>query len=89
MLNKLFLFIDNSSDESFIHDNSDSSDDEKPWVKEVQKQYRLIRRSEREKEEESLDEDDNQTEKKQPQFYEIKDNVEFKGVKPVINKQVK
>lgn len=42
----------NSSDESFIHDSpdDDSSDDEKEWVKQVRKNYRLIRRNEREKE---------------------------------------
>ncbi|XP_076236423.1 nucleolar protein 10-like isoform X2 [Calliopsis andreniformis] len=81
---------DNSSDESFIHDDS-SSEDEKTWVKEVKKQYRLIKKNERQNEE--TDEDDteskNQGSANQPQFYEIKENVEFKDAKPVVKKQNK
>ncbi|GAB1859529.1 Nucleolar protein 10 [Camponotus japonicus] len=49
----------NSSDESLIHDSpdDDSSDDEREWVKEVRKNYRLIRRNEREKESDDEDND--------------------------------
>ncbi|XP_076683984.1 nucleolar protein 10 lethal (2) 34Fd [Andrena cerasifolii] len=72
---------DDSSDESFIHDDS-SSEDEKPWVKEVRKQYRLIKRKERLSEE--RDESGNE-----PKLYEIKENVEFKDAKPVAKKQIK
>jgi len=50
-----FSFKGNSSDESFIHDSSDndSSDNEKRWVKEVQKNYRLIKKNEREREQQN------------------------------------
>lgn len=67
----------NSSDESFIHDSpddDDSSDDEKPWVKEVRKNYRLMRKNEREKEQESSDEDNDATAKDEAELDEIKNN---------------
>ncbi|KAH0946862.1 hypothetical protein HN011_009455 [Eciton burchellii] len=50
----------NSSDESLIHDSSDdSSDDEKPWAKEMRKNYRLLKKNEREREQENGDEGEN------------------------------
>jgi len=53
-------FKGNSSDESFIHDSSDdSSDDEKPWAKEMRKNYRLLKKNEREREQENEDEENN------------------------------
>lgn len=77
-----------SSDESFIHDSS--SEDEKPWVKEVRKQYRLIKKSEREAEEndEAAETDDEQA-ASQPRLYEIKEDVEFRDAKPVARKRNK
>lgn len=71
----------NSSDESFIHDSpdDDSSDDDKVWVKEVRKNYRLIKRNEREKEQErtSDDEDNDAITKNETQLDKIKNNVKF------------
>jgi hypothetical protein len=53
-------FKGNSSDESLIHDSSDdSSDDEKPWAKEMRKNYRLLKKNEREREQENGDEEEN------------------------------
>lgn len=84
------MFPGNSSDESYIHDDS-SSDDEKTWVKEVKKQYRIIKKNnERQNEEDQEDmENDDQGSKNQPRLYEIKENVEFKDAKPVARKQNK
>ncbi|CAK9816022.1 Nucleolar protein 10 [Anthophora plagiata] len=80
---------DNSSDESFIHDDS-SSEDEKHWVREVKKQYRLIKKNEREAEESDVDvKDTDERVANQPQLYEIKENVEFKDAKPVAKRQSK
>lgn len=81
---------DNSSDESFIHDDDSSSEDEKVWVKEVKKQYRLIRKNEKQARElgdQSVE--DGSESIRQPQFYEIKENVEFKDAKPVTKKRNK
>ncbi|XP_033360883.1 nucleolar protein 10 [Bombus vosnesenskii] len=80
---------DNSSDESFIHDDS-SSEDEKQWVKEMKNQYRLIKKNERQMQEndESVT-DNNERIQNEPQFYEIKEDVEFKDAKPVAKKQSK
>ncbi|XP_043515134.1 nucleolar protein 10 isoform X2 [Frieseomelitta varia] len=80
---------DNSSDESFIHDDS-SSEDEKQWVKEVKNQYRLIKKNERQTQEnnESMT-DTNELVKNEPQFYEIKEHVEFKDARPIAKKQSK
>nr|XP_012135821.1 PREDICTED: nucleolar protein 10 [Megachile rotundata] len=80
---------DNSSDESFIHDDS-SSEDEKVWVKEVKKQYRLMKKNERQKQEddEDVESADEQAENG-PRLYEIKDNVEFKDAKPIAKRQNK
>lgn len=72
------MHIGNSSDESFIHDSpdDDSSDDDKVWVKEVRKNYRLIRKNEREEEQES-DGEDNATAKNEAELDEIKNDVKF------------
>ncbi|EZA53311.1 hypothetical protein DMN91_005222 [Ooceraea biroi] len=79
-----------SSDESFIHDSDDeSSDDEKPWVKEVQKNYRLIRKNKREREEESGDENNDSVVKNEPKLDEIQNNVKFEVGEPVKKKQSK
>ncbi|KAF7414179.1 hypothetical protein HZH68_002668 [Vespula germanica] len=77
-----------SSDESFIHE--DSSDDEKTWVKDVRKQYRLIKRS-RQKEEENNEKSNHNMEilNNQPNLYEIKEDVEFREAKPVASKRNK
>lgn len=74
---------DNSSDESFIHDDS-SSEDEKLWVKEVKNQYRLIKKNEK-----RIQENNDEHIENEPQLYEIKENVEFKDAKPVVKKQNK
>ncbi|OAD57878.1 Nucleolar protein 10 [Eufriesea mexicana] len=80
---------DNSSDESFIHDDS-SSEDEKLWVKEVKKQYRLIKKNEKQMQENNQSiESNNEHVENQPQLYEIKDNVEFKDAKPITKKRNK
>ncbi|XP_011645134.1 nucleolar protein 10 [Pogonomyrmex barbatus] len=69
----------NSSDESLLHDNSDedSSDDEKSWVKEVRKNYRLIKKNEREQEQESQTEDNNLAAENDSEMNEIKTKVKF------------
>lgn len=86
-----FLCVkDNSSDESFIHDSSDSSDDEKPWVKQVQKNYRLIKKNERERELENADEDnDSDVVKDEPKLDQIENNVKFEAGESVKKKQNK
>lgn len=83
------IFSDNSSDESFIHDDS-SSDDEKPWVKEVKRQYRLIKKigKQDEEEDESVKSNDQNLEN-HSRLFEIKDHVEFKDAKPIAKKQNK
>lgn len=77
---------------------NDSSDDEKPWVKEVQKQYRIVKRKEKRKEWEEEREaaaaakeaDDNPDKaERQPKFYEIKEGVEFKGGRTYMKKRDK
>lgn len=84
-----YIFLDNSSDESFIHDDS-SSEDEKQWVKEVKNQYRLIKKNERQIQENNENmADTDELVKNEPQFYEIKEHVEFKDAKPVAKKQSK
>ncbi|XP_047370643.1 nucleolar protein 10 isoform X2 [Vespa velutina] len=77
-----------SSDESFIHE--DSSDDEKTWVKDIRKQYRLIKKN-RQKEEENNEKSNNDMKilNNQPNLYEIKEDVEFKEAKPVASKRNK
>ncbi|CAL7942770.1 unnamed protein product [Xylocopa violacea] len=80
---------DNSSDESFIHDDDSSSEDEKVWIKEVKKQYRLIRKNEKQAQEGDQSVEDDNKSIHQPQFYEIKENVEFKDAKPVTKKRNK
>lgn len=75
-----------SSDESFIHDDS-SSEDEKPWVKEVKKQYRLIKKNERDADEKQAEEDE--ASQNQPKLYEIKEDVEFREAKPVARRREK
>ncbi|XP_076651858.1 nucleolar protein 10-like [Halictus rubicundus] len=78
-----------SSDESFIHDDS-SSDDEKPWAKEVKRNYRLIRRNERQNEEEEENaKDDEQSAENRTRLYEIKDHVQFKDARPIAKKRIK
>lgn len=78
-----FSLKGNSSDESFIHDSFDSSDDEKPWAKEVRKNYRLIRKNEREKEQEnSGEEDNNPAAKNEPRLDKIKNDVKFEEGEP-------
>lgn len=83
-------FKGDSSDESFIHDSSDddSSDDEKPWVKEVQKNYRLIKKNEREKEQEN-EEDDNLIVKNEPEMNKVKNEVKFEEGGPEKKKRNK
>ncbi|KAG7212660.1 hypothetical protein KM043_012941 [Ampulex compressa] len=76
-----------SSDESFIHDSS--SEDEKPWAKEVKKQYRLIKKNERLKDDEEEIEREKQSSMNQPRLYEIRDDVEFREAKPVAKKREK
>lgn len=85
-----FILSDNSSDESFIHDDS-SSEDEKRWVKEVKKQYRLIKKNEKQAQEndQSIEGNNEHVEKNQPQLYEIKENVEFKDAKPITKRRNK
>lgn len=81
-MNRFFL-KGNSSDESFIHDSSDSSDDEKLWAKEVRKNYRLIKKNEREKEQESSGEEDNNSiMQNKPGLDKVKNNVKFEEGKP-------
>ncbi|KAG5327552.1 NOL10 protein, partial [Pseudoatta argentina] len=77
----------NSSDESFIHDNSDndSSDDEKQWVKEVQKNYRLIKKNEREREQN----EDNINLIPKYELDKIKNQVKFEDGGPQKKKQNK
>ncbi|XP_018404472.1 PREDICTED: nucleolar protein 10-like [Cyphomyrmex costatus] len=80
----------NSSDESFIHDSSDndSSDNEKQWVKEVRKNYRLIKKNEREKEQ--LNEDSiNPISKDELKMDKIKSQVKFEDGGPQKKKQNK
>ncbi|XP_014479583.1 PREDICTED: nucleolar protein 10 isoform X2 [Dinoponera quadriceps] len=73
-----------SSDESFIHDSSDSSDDEKLWAKEVRRNYRLIRKNEREKEQEnSGEEDNNPAAENEPRLKKAKNVVKFEEGKPM------
>ncbi|XP_054011810.1 nucleolar protein 10 [Hylaeus anthracinus] len=80
---------DNSSDESFIHDDS-SSEDEKPWVREVKKQYRLIKKNERQNEVEDENVKDNEQKLgNHSRLYEIKEHVEFRDAKPVAKRQNK
>ncbi|XP_029159184.1 nucleolar protein 10 [Nylanderia fulva] len=69
----------NSSDESFIHDSpdDDSSDDDKMWVKEVRKNYRSIKRNQREEEQNSDDEDNDATTKNETKLDKIKNDVKF------------
>ena len=56
---------------------AESSDDEKPWRKEVQKQYRLVKENEkkleREEERKRKEEEGEEQPNKQPKFYELKD----------------
>ncbi|KYQ46949.1 Nucleolar protein 10 [Trachymyrmex zeteki] len=80
----------NSSDESFIHDSSDndSSDDEKQWVKEVQKNYRLIKKNEREREQQNED-NINLIPKDELKIDEIKNQVKFEDGGPQKKKQNK
>ncbi|KYN19287.1 Nucleolar protein 10 [Trachymyrmex cornetzi] len=80
----------NSSDESFIHDSSDndSSDDEKQWVKEVQKNYRLIKKTEREREQQNED-NINPIPKYELKMDKIKDQVKFEDGGPQKKKQNK
>ncbi|XP_014206073.1 nucleolar protein 10 [Copidosoma floridanum] len=66
---------------SDAEDYIDTSDDEKPWVKDVKKQYKLIKDTEREaadeerrKEAELEEEKALNFPKKQPKFYELKDD---------------
>lgn len=84
-----FSFKGNSSDESFVHDSSDndSSDDEKSWVKEVRKNYRLIKKNEREREQEN--EEDNLIAKNEPKMDKIKNEVKFEEGSPQMKKQNK
>lgn len=88
-----FSFIDNSSDESFVHDSSDddSSDDEKPWAKEVRKNYRLMRKNEREKELESdsNEDDNNLISNNELRTNEIKREVKFEEGGPERKKRNK
>lgn len=89
-LGRKLVLSDNSSDESFIHDDS-SSEDEKPWAKEVKKQYRLIKRkneTQSEEQDQSVEDDDERV-KSEPRLYEIKEDVEFRDAKPVAKKQSK
>ncbi|XP_067213552.1 nucleolar protein 10 [Linepithema humile] len=81
----------NSSDDSFIHDgsNDESSDDEKSWVKEVRKNYRLIKRNERMKEQESEDEDNNPIDKNGLKLDDIKNEVKFEEGEPEKKKRNK
>lgn len=63
---------------------ADSSDDEKPWVKEVQKQYRLVKENEKQlalEERRSKEENAEEAPKKQPKFYELKDGMNYNGPK--------
>ncbi|XP_058808997.1 nucleolar protein 10 [Phymastichus coffea] len=65
-------------------DMADSSDDEKPWAKEVRKQYKQVKENERRREmEERKNEEDSSEEvtKKQVKFYELKDGISFNGPK--------
>lgn len=66
-------------------DMADSSDDEKPWVKEVQKQYRLVKENEKKLEMEERrnqeEEEAEQVPKRQPKFYELKDGANYHGSK--------
>ena len=71
-----------SEDEDF----AESSDDEKPWAKEVQKAHKLHKKKERDLEYEEemkkkeAENESEETSKKDHKFHEIKDNVTF--VKP-------
>lgn len=83
-----FSFKGNSSDENMFHDSSDndSSDSEKPWVKEVRKNYRLIKKNEREKQQED---DDNLIARNEPRMNEIKYEVKFEEGGPERKKRNK
>ncbi|XP_012542067.1 nucleolar protein 10 [Monomorium pharaonis] len=79
----------NSSDESFVHDSSDndSSDDEKPWVKEVRKNYRLIKKNERKREQES--DDNNLITRNEPEINKVRSEVKFEEGGPEKKKRNK
>ncbi|XP_012284863.1 nucleolar protein 10 isoform X2 [Orussus abietinus] len=69
-----------------------SSEDEKPWVKEVQKQYRLIKKKEKQEERENalrVNEHDPMSAESRLQFYEIKEGVDFRDSKATIKKRDK
>jgi len=77
-------------DENFFYDNSvnDSSDDEKPWVKEVRKNYRLIKKNEKKRERENED-DNNLITRNEPKIDKIKNEVKFEEGGPQKKKQNK
>lgn len=78
-----------SSDEG--SDFESSSDDDREFAKEMQKQHRLIRRERREREEEEEEEERVRLQSdsskiresiiKQPKFFELRSGEEFKGLK--------
>jgi len=77
-------------DENFFYDSSvnDSSDDEKPWVKEVQKNYRLIKKNEKKRERENED-DNNLITRNELKLDKIKNEVKFEEGGPQKKKQNK
>lgn len=64
---------------------ADSSDDEKPWAKEVRKQYKQVKENARLREIEEMknneEELSEEVPKKKPKFYELKDGAAFNGQK--------
>lgn len=76
-----------SSDESFIHESS--SDDEKTWVKDVRKQYRIIQRNRQQEEQNDEEQNSKEASNNQPNLYEIKEDTEFREAKPVASKRNK
>jgi len=77
-------------DENFFYDSSvnDSSDDEKSWVKEVRKNYRLIKKNEKKRERENED-DNNLITRNELKIDKIKNEVKFEEGDPQKKKQNK
>ncbi|XP_066581841.1 nucleolar protein 10 [Prorops nasuta] len=80
-----------SSDEDLIRDDSSSDDGDKAWAKEVKKQYRKIKRNERESDllekEDKSDEIKTNGTSQQLRFLEMSEGTELKQAKPVKRKR--
>lgn len=68
-------------EEDSPEESSSDDDDKRAWLKEVKKKYKLIKKNREENESEDVTLEKEKV--NEPQLYELKEGVEFRGARPI------